>query len=73
MPGRLLPENESLEDYKNELKACLRENIKHKREIKQLRQTRKDTDLKFEQLEKDVEDAKIRETLEVQKAVKKVE
>ena len=27
----------NLEDYKNELKQCLRENIQHKREIKQLR------------------------------------
>ena len=27
----------SIEDYKNELKTCLKENIQHKREIKQLR------------------------------------
>ena len=36
---RFAPSNmdPNLEDYKNELKQCLRENIQHKREIKQLR------------------------------------
>ena len=44
MPGRLLPESGSIEDYKNELKECLRENIQHKREIKNLRKQRKDAE-----------------------------
>lgn len=73
MPGRLLPESGTIEDYKNELKQCLRENISHKREIKQLRQLRKESEAKQGKLEKDLEDAKIRETIEVQKAVRKVE
>ena len=37
------PANESnIEDYKNELKQCLRENINNKREIKHLRNKKRD-------------------------------
>lgn len=73
MPGQLLPEDGSLEDYKNELKECLRENIHHKREIKQLRQQRKDQDIKQSLMEKENEDAKLGQAAEIQKAVRKVD
>ena len=73
MPGRLLPESGSIEDYKNELKECLRENIQHKREIKHLRKLRKDAEQEHAKMEKKLDLAKIKESLEVQKAVRKVE
>ena len=73
MPGRLLPESGSIEDYKNELKECLRENIQHKREIKHLRKLRKDAEQAHAKMEKKLDLAKIKESLEVQKAVRKVE
>ena len=63
----------NLEDYKNELKQCLRENIQHKREIKQLRQQKKASDAKLQAVQQELDDSKIREAAEVQKAVKRVE
>ena len=73
MPGQLLPGDGSLEDYKNELKECLKENIHHKREIKQLRQQRKDIEVKQSLMEKEHEDVKLGQATEIQKAVRKVE
>ena len=65
MPGRLLPESGSIEDYKNELKECLRENIEHKQEIKHLRKLRKDAEQEHAKMEKKLDLAKIKESLEV--------
>ena len=72
---RFAPSNmdPNLEDYKNELKQCLRENIQHKREIKQLRQQKKEFDAKLQAVQQELDDSKIREAAEVQKAVKRVE
>ena len=73
--NRFAPSNmdPNLEDYKNELKQCLRENIQHKREIKQLRQQKKESDAKLQVVQQELDDSKIREAAEVQKAVKRVD
>jgi len=46
----------TIEDFKNELKQCLRENIVHKREIKHLRLKRNDADEKVAKLQKQIEE-----------------
>ena len=44
------PNDASVEDYKMELKQCLKENIVMRREVKHLRQRRKEGDAKIEEL-----------------------
>lgn len=44
----MIPAETGLEDIKNELKTALRENIAHKKEIKQLRKLNRDAENKAE-------------------------
>ena len=69
MPG----DSSTIEEFKNELKQCLRENISHRREIKMLRQAKKESDQKITELRKELEQAKQSDSLDTQKAVKKLE
>ena len=69
----LMPPDTDAENFKNELKQCLKENIQHKREIQHLRQLKKDSDKKQDQMQKDLDEAKMREAAEIQKAVKKAD
>lgn len=60
----------TVEDYKTELKQCLRENIEHKREIKRLRQKRKDADTKMAAMQKEIDELKARNDQDTQKALR---
>ena len=65
MTKHLMPSDSStLEEFKNELKSCLRENISHRREIKMLRQAKKESDQKNAALKKELEQAKQSDSLD---------
>ena len=55
----------NIEDYKNELKQCLRENIMHKREIKHLRNKKKDIEDLNTTMQKEIDELKSKSDLDV--------
>ena len=59
--ANMMLQDGSVEDYKSELKQCLKENIHHKKEIKNLKLKLQQGETKREAMEKDLEDSKVRE------------
>ena len=62
-----------MEDYKNEFKQCLKENIQYRIEINQLRKAKKEADQRNAELAKELEEAKKRDSLDTLKVVKRLE